>query len=69
MTFELLDALVQSRDRVEHLVVLVLELLTLVFSGAILTLHHHDLLLELAVSTFLIVEVLLDARACSDCFH
>ena len=69
MTFEFLDTLVQSRDRVEHLIVLVLELLTLVFSGAILTLHHHDLLLELAVSAFLFVEVLLDAGARSDRLH
>ena len=69
MAFKLLNALVQSRDRGEHLIVLVLEFLSLVFSGAILTLHHVDRLLELIVTHFFIVKVLLDAGACSDCLH
>ena len=55
MTLELLDTLIERRDRVEHLIVFILELETLFLCLGQLLLDHQDLLLEGAVATLFLI--------------
>ena len=69
VALELLDTLVESGDRIEHLVMLVLELKSLLLCLLKLRLEHQDLLSKLTIALLLLIQVLLDVRSSSDGSH
>ena len=69
VALQLLYSLVQSRYRLEHLVVLRLELSLILLGLGHLLLHDRDLILELTIAGLFLVEVLFDVGAGSYGFH
>ena len=69
VALQLLYSLVQSRYRLEHLVVLSLELGLFRIGLGHLLLHDRDLILEFTIVGLFLVEVLFDVGASSYGFH
>ena len=69
MALKLLNTLIESGDRIEHLVMLVLKFEPLLLSFDQFLLDHNDLVLEGPVASLLLVKVLLDVRSRRDSLH